>query len=168
MIECIQLLRNVGLFDNHSPQQQTAFAPFTLICGENARGMNWPLFRPDTLAGPGRLKDSLIVGLAFEPARAVERRCEAASGLLESPGRGDLGTHPGLKPCFTPVKSPQANGMSEAFVKTLKHDYVRVNLLPDAQTGLSLHGAWIEDYNENHPHSGLKMSEPVHRRAARR
>ena len=63
---------------------------------------------------------------------------------------------PGLKSCFTPVKSPQSNGMSEAFVKTLKRDYVHVNPLPDAQTVLSLIGDWIEDYNENHPHSGLK------------
>ena len=38
MIERIELLRNVGLFDNHSPPQQTAFTPFTLIYGENARG----------------------------------------------------------------------------------------------------------------------------------
>lgn len=38
MIEHIQLLRNVGLFDNHSPSHQTAFSPFTLIYGENARG----------------------------------------------------------------------------------------------------------------------------------
>jgi wobble nucleotide-excising tRNase len=38
MIEQIQLLRNVGLFDNHRPPQQTAFTPFTLIYGENARG----------------------------------------------------------------------------------------------------------------------------------
>ena len=28
----------------------------------------------------------------------------------------------GLKSCFTPLKSPQSNGMSEAFVKTLKRD----------------------------------------------
>lgn len=27
-----------------------------------------------------------------------------------------------LTPCFTPVASPQSNGMSEAFVKTLKRD----------------------------------------------
>ena len=26
----------------------------------------------------------------------------------------------GLKPCFTPVRSPQGNGISEAFVKTLR------------------------------------------------
>ena len=32
----------------------------------------------------------------------------------------------GLKPCFTPVQSPQSNGISEAFVKTLKRDYVQV------------------------------------------
>ena len=32
----------------------------------------------------------------------------------------------GLRPCFTPVKSPQINGVSEAFVNMLKRDYVRV------------------------------------------
>lgn len=65
-----------------------------------------------------------------------------------------------LKPCFTPVASPQSNGMSEAFVKTLKRDYVRVNPLPDAETVLRLIGDWIEDYNDNHPHSGLKWRSP--------
>ena len=33
-------------------------------------------------------------------------------------------------PCFTPVHSPESNGISEAFVKTFKRDYVRVNLCP--------------------------------------
>jgi putative transposase len=66
----------------------------------------------------------------------------------------------GLKPCFTPVRSPQSNGMSEAFVKTLKRDYVQVTPLPDTQTVLGLIGGWIEDYNDNHPHSGLKMRSP--------
>jgi len=55
------------------------------------------------------------------------------------------------------VQSPQSNGISEAFVKTLKRDYVHVTPLSDAQTVLALIGNWIEDYNENHPHSGLKM-----------
>lgn len=66
----------------------------------------------------------------------------------------------GLKPCFTPVRSPQSNGMSEAFVKTLKRDYVQVTPLPDAETVLGLIGSWIGDYNDNHPHSGLKMRSP--------
>lgn len=66
----------------------------------------------------------------------------------------------GLKPCFTPVQSPQSNGISEAFVNTLKRDYVHVSPLPDARTVLGLIVGWIEDYNENHPHSGLKMRSP--------
>lgn len=58
------------------------------------------------------------------------------------------------------AKSPQSKGMSEVFVKMLKRDYVRVNPLPDAKTVLSLIGDWIEEYNENHPHSGLKWKSP--------
>ena len=66
----------------------------------------------------------------------------------------------GLKPCFTPVRSPQSNGMAEAFVHTFKRDYVQVNPLPDARAVLKLIGGWIEDYNENHPHSALKWRSP--------
>lgn len=38
MIDLIQLIRNVGQFDNVSPPPQTALTPFSLIYGENARG----------------------------------------------------------------------------------------------------------------------------------
>ncbi|MFB9794941.1 IS3 family transposase [Shinella granuli] len=65
-----------------------------------------------------------------------------------------------LTPCFTPVASPQSNSMSEAFVKTLKRDYIRISALPDAETALRLIDGWIEDYNEIHPHSALKMASP--------
>lgn len=71
----------------------------------------------------------------------------------------------GLKPCFTPVRSPQSNGISEAFVHTLKRDYVRVSPLPDGPTALTSLAGWIEDYNNNHPHSGLKMRSPREHRA---
>lgn len=71
-----------------------------------------------------------------------------------------------LKSCFTPVKSPQSNGMSEAFVKTFKRDYVQINPLPNAPTVLKLIAEWFEDYNENHPHSGLKMLSPREFRSA--
>jgi putative transposase len=65
-----------------------------------------------------------------------------------------------LVPCFTPVRSPESNGMSEAFVKTFKRDYVRVNSLPDGQAALRQIAGWIEDYNEIHPHSALRMRSP--------
>ena len=55
----------------------------------------------------------------------------------------------GLIPRQTPVSSPQSNGMAEAFVRTLKRDYVRVNPRPDAQ-----------NYNEVHPHRSLRYRSP--------
>jgi transposase InsO family protein len=52
-----------------------------------------------------------------------------------------------LEPCFMPVESPESNGMAEAFVKTFKRDYVRVNPLPDAVTSLAQIDTWIEADN---------------------
>src|SRR6185437_12589727 len=65
-----------------------------------------------------------------------------------------------LEPCFTPVESPESNGMAEAFVKTFKRDYVRINSLPDARTVLSRIDHWMEDYNSEHPHSRLGYRSP--------
>jgi len=65
-----------------------------------------------------------------------------------------------LTPCFTPVESPESNGMAEAFVKTFKRDYVRVNPIPDAATSLALVDCWMEDYNTVHPHSRLGYRSP--------
>jgi putative transposase len=72
----------------------------------------------------------------------------------------DFATALNLVPCFTPVQSPESNGIAESFVKTFKRDYVRVNALPDALTALRQIAGWFEDYNDNHPHSGLKMRSP--------
>jgi transposase InsO family protein len=66
----------------------------------------------------------------------------------------------GLVPLTTPIESPQSNGMAEAFVNTLKRDYVSVNPTPDARTILASLPRWIEHYNELHPHSALKMCSP--------
>ena len=65
-----------------------------------------------------------------------------------------------LVPCFTPVRSPESNGVCEAFVKTFERDYVRVNPRPDAISVLQQLPVWFEDYNAAHPHSGLRMLSP--------
>ena len=50
--------------------------------------------------------------------------------------------------------------MAEAFVKTLRRDYVYLSKLDDAATVLRLFPSWLEDYNEVHPHKGSKMRSP--------
>lgn len=66
----------------------------------------------------------------------------------------------GFRICTTPIRSPQSNGMAEAFVKTFKRDYVYLNDVPDAETVMRYLPTGIEDYNCNHPHGGLKMRSP--------
>ncbi len=66
----------------------------------------------------------------------------------------------GLKPCTTPIESPQSNGMAEAFVKTFKRDYARVSAKPDAASVLHQLDSWFEHYNRVHPHKALGYRSP--------
>lgn len=66
----------------------------------------------------------------------------------------------GLVPRTTPVSSPQSNGMAEAFVRTLKRDYVRVNPTPDARSVIEQLPRWLTHYNEVHPHKALGYRSP--------
>ena len=72
----------------------------------------------------------------------------------------------GFIPCQTPAYSPESNGMSEAFVKRFKQDYVYVNELWDAEEVLGKLNVWATDFNENHPHKSLKMMSPSEFRRA--
>jgi putative transposase len=66
----------------------------------------------------------------------------------------------GLEVCTTPYYSPESNGMAESFVNTFKRDYVHVNPLHDARSVMERLPGWFRDYNEIHPHKGLKMMAP--------
>ena len=74
--------------------------------------------------------------------------------LLVCHSRRDYPVH------HTPYHSPESNGMAESFVKTFKGEYVSTHILPDARTVMELLSSWFEDYNEYHPHKGLKMKSP--------
>jgi putative transposase len=73
----------------------------------------------------------------------------------------------GLEPRTTPVESPQSNGMAEAFLRTIKRDYVRISPCPDAATVMQQLPAWIAHYNEVHPHKALGYRSPREFIAAR-
>lgn len=97
--------------------------------------------------------------------QAIEHLSDSGSCYTAKQTR-DFAAALGLTPCFTPIRSPESNGMSESFVKTLKRDYVRVTPLPDAATVLGLVPGWITDYNTVHPHSALRMRSPAEFREA--
>ena len=66
----------------------------------------------------------------------------------------------GLEPRTTPIESPQSNGMAEAFVRTIKRDYVRVRPRPNAEAVLHQLPSWIAHYNEVHPHKARGYRSP--------
>lgn len=65
-----------------------------------------------------------------------------------------------LVPITTPAASPQSNGMSEAFVNTLRRDYIVGADLSSAAAVLDQIPAWIADYNAVAPHSALGFQSP--------
>lgn len=65
-----------------------------------------------------------------------------------------------LAPITTPAASPESNGMSEAFVNTLRRDYLAGADLATAAMVLDQLPAWIADYNGVAPHSALGYRSP--------
>jgi transposase InsO family protein len=55
----------------------------------------------------------------------------------------------------------------EAFVRTIKRDYVRVGPCPNAETVMHQLSSWITHYNEVHPHKALGYRSPREFIAAR-
>ncbi|WP_417599324.1 AAA family ATPase [Pararhodobacter oceanensis] len=69
MIERIQLLRNIGQFDNVSPPPQTALTPFSLVYGENGRGKTTlaAILRSLATSNPGLVTDRHRLGAQHLP-----------------------------------------------------------------------------------------------------
>ncbi|MBB4000470.1 transposase InsO family protein [Aureimonas pseudogalii] len=66
----------------------------------------------------------------------------------------------GPEPRTTPELSPQSNGMAEAFVRTIKRDYVRVSSLPHARTVIDTRPVWFKHDNTVHPYKALDYLSP--------
>lgn len=72
-----------------------------------------------------------------------------------------------LIPITTPAYSPQSNGMAEAFVHTLRRDYIASANLASAQVVLAQIPEWFADYNAAAPHSALGFRSPLQYRGER-
>jgi putative transposase len=51
--------------------------------------------------------------------------------------------------------------MAEAFVRTIKRDYVRVSPRPKAESVMRQLPSWIAHYNQVHPHKALGYRSPA-------
>lgn len=98
-------------------------------------------------------------GLVNKLPKAIEWLSDNGSPYTAGETRA-LARDIGLVPCTTPIQSPQSNGMAEAFVKTFKRDYARVNAKPDAVNVLRQLDRWFEHYNGVHPHKALGYRSP--------
>ncbi len=67
----------------------------------------------------------------------------------------------GLIPCHTPRRSPQSNGLAEAFFGSFKRDYVYQACLETVEDVARQLLGWIEHYNHQAPHSALGMQSPA-------
>jgi len=67
----------------------------------------------------------------------------------------------GLVPCHTPRRSPESNGLAEAFFGSFKRDYVYQACLETFEEVGRQIPAWIQHYNEQAPHSALRMRSPA-------
>jgi putative transposase len=67
----------------------------------------------------------------------------------------------GLIPCHTPLRSPESNGLAEAFFGSFKRDYVYQACLETFEEVERLAPGWINHYNREAPHSALGMQSPA-------
>lgn len=67
----------------------------------------------------------------------------------------------GLIPCHTPRRSPESNGLAEAFFGSFKRDYVYQACLETLDDVARQLPGWIEHYNHQAPHSALGMRSPT-------
>jgi len=146
----------------HCFNGEKVFVAFTLDCHDRECigfvGVKNPLVATD-------IQDLMVTSVEKRfPLLKTEREIQFLSdrgSIYRAKETVAIGRSLGLRSCFTATYSPQSNGMSEAFVNTLKRDYVYTNDCFDADTVLGMLPGWIEDYNNIAPHSGLGMKSPA-------
>jgi putative transposase len=135
---------------------------FTLDCCDR-EAISWVGTTKGTDAG--LVKDMMLAaveqrfGSDAAPPRPIERFKNNGSCYTARETRAFARTI-NTSPITTPVESPQSNGMTESFVKTIKRDHVAFGDLSDAKTVMAPLPAWFAHYNTVHPHSALRYTSP--------
>ncbi len=156
-------------FEVHCFNGEKVYVSFVLDCHDRELISFVAFARP---LGAGDIKDLMILaverrfGGTLRTKREIEFLTDRGS-IYRAYEVQQLARRLGLKSCFTRAYSPQSNGMAEAFVKTIKRDYVYVRDCVSADRTLKLLGAWMEDYNTKAPHSGLGMRSPLEYRKSK-
>jgi putative transposase len=148
-------------FEVHAYNGEKVFVAFSLDCHDreaisyvaNAR----PLLATD-------IQDLMIMSVEkrfnkIKAPREIQWLSDRGS-IYRALETQQLGRNLGLKSCFTAAHSPESNGMAEAFVGTIKRDYVYTSDCFSAKEILEMLPKWFEDYNKNAPHSALGMKSP--------
>lgn len=91
-------------------------------------------------------------------AHPVEWLSDNGSAYIANPTQ-EMATALWLRLAFTPVRSPQSNGISEAFVKTLHRDYAKL-ATPRWRDRDGPAAGVVRRYNTVHPCSGLRFLSP--------
>ena len=91
-------------------------------------------------------------GLEFLSDNGPEYACKRLRTVLQGFG---------MVVCRTPYRSPESNGLAEAFFGSFKRDYVYQGELESVEEVGRKLPRWIQDYNAVAPHSALGMKSPA-------
>ena len=72
----------------------------------------------------------------------------------------------GIEILRTPFRAPQANGVAERFVRTVRSECLDWMLILNQQHLQSVLDVFVTHYNEHRPHRALSLASPKPRRAS--
>lgn len=108
------------------------------------------------------VREAMFVRFGAErnQARGIEFLSDNGPEYASHTFRGFLENR-GLVACRTPCRSPESNGLVEAFFGSFKRDYVQQSCLETIGDIQRQVPDWITHYNQVAPHSALEMRSPA-------
>jgi putative transposase len=94
------------------------------------------------------INKGIVAGLVGDLImQAVEKRFGFNGSCYTAAEARSFAKEMWLKPVKIPITTPQSNGMTESFVKTLKRDYGKLANRQDLKNVMAQLKDWFDDYN---------------------